>query len=60
MNRQYFVYSLIFWKGANILWISLILLLHFQYLFMHLSMRQYFWCYCFELRFQIDAIVMII
>ncbi len=34
LSRQYFVYSLIFWKGANILWICLILLLQiFVYIF---------------------------
>ncbi len=33
---------------------------YFQYLFMHLSMRQYFWLNCFDLRFNIDTVVMII
>jgi hypothetical protein len=33
---------------------------YFQYLFMHLSMRQYFWRNCFNLRFNIDIVVMII
>jgi hypothetical protein len=33
---------------------------HFQYLFMHLCMRQYFWRNCFDLRFKIDIVVMII
>ncbi len=32
----------------------------FQYLFMHLSMRQYFWRNCFDLRFKIDIVVMVI
>jgi hypothetical protein len=33
---------------------------YFQYLFMHLCMRQYFWRNCFDLRFEIDTVVMII
>jgi hypothetical protein len=33
---------------------------YFQYLFMHLSMRQYFWRNCFNLRFKINVVVMII
>jgi hypothetical protein len=33
---------------------------YFQYLFMHLSMRRYFWRNCFDLRFKINAVVMII
>ncbi len=33
---------------------------YFQYSFMHLSMRQYFWRSCFNLRFKIDVVVMII
>ncbi len=33
---------------------------YFQYLFIHLSMRQYFWRNCFNLRFKIDLVVMII
>jgi len=33
---------------------------YFQYLFLHLSMRQYFWRNCFVLRFKIDIVVMII
>ena len=33
---------------------------YFQYLFMHLCMRQYFWHNCFDLRFKIDIVVMII
>ena len=33
---------------------------YFQYLFMHLSMRQHFWRICFNLRFKIDVVVMII
>jgi hypothetical protein len=33
---------------------------YFQYLFMHLSVRQYSWRNCFDLRFKIDVVVMII
>ncbi len=33
---------------------------YFQYLFMHLSMRQYFWPNCFNLSFKINVVVMII
>jgi hypothetical protein len=33
---------------------------YFQYLFMHLCVRQYFWRNCFDLRFKIDVVVMII
>jgi hypothetical protein len=33
---------------------------YFQYLFMHLYMHQYFLCNCFDLRFKIDIVVMII
>ncbi len=33
---------------------------YFQYLFMHLSVRQYFWPNCFDPRFKIDIVVMII
>jgi hypothetical protein len=33
---------------------------YFQYLFMHLSMRQYFWHNCFNLRFEINVVLMII
>jgi hypothetical protein len=33
---------------------------YFQYLFMQLCMRQYFWRNCFDLRFKIDIVVMII
>ncbi len=33
---------------------------YFQYSFMHLSMRQYFWRNCFNLRFKINVVVMII
>jgi hypothetical protein len=32
---------------------------YFQYLFMHLCMRQYFWRNCFDLRIKIDVVVMI-
>jgi hypothetical protein len=47
------------------LWICLIFVaanicVYFQYLFLHLSMRQYFWRNCFVLRFKIDIVVMII
>jgi len=62
--RLFFWEAPIFW-GANILWICLILLLQifvyiFSIYFMHLSMRQYFWRNCFNLRFKIDIVVMII
>ena len=33
---------------------------YFQYLSLHLSMRQYFWRNCFNLRFKIDVVIMII
>jgi hypothetical protein len=33
---------------------------YFQYLFMHLCMRQYFWRNGFDLRFKIDTVVLII
>ncbi len=51
--------------SANNLWICLIFVaanicVYFQYLFMHLSMRQYFWRNCFNLRFKIHVVVMII
>ncbi len=55
----------LFLKNAKNLWICLIFVaanicVYFQYLFMHLSIRQYFWCNCFNLRFKIDIVVMII
>ncbi len=51
-GRQYFKILLDF-VAANIC-------VYFQYLFMHLSMRQYFWRNCFDFRFKIDVVVMII
>ncbi len=51
-GRQYFMILLGF-VAANIC-------VYFQYLFMHLSVRQYFWRNCFDLRFKIDIVVMII
>ena len=51
-RRQYFMILLDF-VAANIC-------VYFQYLFMHVSMRQYFWRSCFNLRFKIDIVVMII
>ena len=70
-KKKYFHETPIFWKpayicvSANNLWICLIFVaanicVYFQYLFMHLSMRQYFWCNCFNLRCKIDVVVMII
>ncbi len=32
----------------------------FSIYFVHLRVRQYFWCNCFNLRFKIDIVVMII
>jgi hypothetical protein len=65
MRRQYFGILPTFCKSANGLWICLIFVaakicVYFQYLFMHLSMRQYFWRNCFNLRFKIDIVLMII
>jgi hypothetical protein len=59
------LYSRLYFGGANILWICLILLLQifvyiFSIYFMHLSMRQYFWRSCINLRFKFDIVVMII
>ncbi len=51
-GRQYFMILLDF-VAANIC-------VYFQYLFMHLNMPQYFWLNCFDLRFKIDIVVMII
>jgi hypothetical protein len=51
-RRQYFMILLDI-VAANIN-------VYFQYLFMHLSMRQYFWRNCFNLRFKINVVVMII
>ncbi len=51
-GRLYFMILLDF-VAANIC-------VYFQYLFMHLCMRQYFWRNCFNLRFKIDIVVMII
>jgi hypothetical protein len=59
------MYSLIFQAGANILlilfgFIVAYICVYVQYLFMHLSMRQYFLRNCFDLRFKINVVVMII
>jgi hypothetical protein len=51
-GRLYFMILLDF-VAANIC-------VYFQYLFMHVSMRQYFWRNCFNLRFKINVVVMII
>jgi len=51
-RRQYFMILLDFVAAS--------ICVYFQYLFMHLSMRQYFWRNCFDLRFKIDIVVMII
>jgi hypothetical protein len=51
-RRQYFMILLDF-VAANIC-------VYFQYLFMHLSMRQYFWRNCFNLKIKINVVVMII
>ncbi len=51
-RHQYFMILLDF-VAANIC-------VYFQYLFMHLSMCQYFWSNCFDLRFKINAVIMII
>ncbi len=51
-GRLYFM-TLLDFVAANIC-------VYFQYLFMHLCMRQYFWRNCFDLRFKIDIVVMII
>jgi hypothetical protein len=51
-GHQYFMILLDF-VAANIC-------VYFQYLFMHLSMHQYFWRNCFNLRFKINVVVMII
>ncbi len=48
-RHQYFMISLGF-VAANIC-------VYFQYLFMSLSMRQYFWRNCFDLRFKINVVV---
>jgi hypothetical protein len=66
--RQNFHGTPIFYVFANVLVrrrYSMILLdfiaanicVYFQYLFMHLSMRQYFWRDCFSLRFKINVVV---
>jgi hypothetical protein len=65
MRRQYFGILPTFCESANNLWICLIFVaanicVYFQYLFVHLSMRQYFWRNCFNLRFKINIVVMII
>ncbi len=51
-RRQYFMILLDF-VAANIC-------VYFQYLFMYVIMRQYFWRSCFNLRFKINVVVMII
>jgi hypothetical protein len=51
-GHQYFM-ILIDFAAANIC-------VYFQDLFMHLCMRQYSWRNCFDLRFKIDIVVMII
>ncbi len=51
-RHQYFMILLDF-VAANIY-------VYFQYLFMHLSMRQYFWRNFLNLKFKIDDVVMII
>jgi hypothetical protein len=50
--RQYFMILLDF-VAANIC-------VYFQLLFMHFSMHQYFWRNCFNLKFKINVVVMII
>ncbi len=65
VRRQHFQIRLFFCEVPIFLWICLIFVaanicVYFQYLFMHLSMRQYFWRNCFNLRFKIDIVVMII
>ncbi len=60
-----FFKSAYFLKRERNLWIRLIFVtanicVYFQYLFMHLSMRLYFWRNCFNLRFKIDVVVIII
>ncbi len=51
-RRQYFMILLDF-VAANIC-------VYFSVFIMHLSMRQYFWRNCFDLRFKINVVVMII
>jgi hypothetical protein len=51
-RHQYFMILLDF--------VAAYICVYFQYLFMHLSMRRYFWRNCFNLRFKIDDVVMII
>jgi hypothetical protein len=51
-RRQYFMILLDF-VAANIC-------VYFQYLFMHVSMRQYFLRSYFNLRFKINVVVMIV
>ncbi len=51
-RRQYFMNLLGF--------IAAYICVYVQYLFMHLSMRQYFLRNCFDLRFKINVVVMII
>ncbi len=56
------MYSLIIWAGTNIFmilldFVAVNICVYFQYLFVHLSMRQYFWRNCFNLRFKINVVV---
>ena len=44
----------------NLFVLLLQICVYFQYLFMQLSMHQYFWRNCFNLRFKIDTVVMIV
>jgi hypothetical protein len=71
MRRQYFHETPIFYIFADILegrqyfmnlldFVAANSCVCFQYLFMHLSMRQYFWRNCFNIRFKINVVVMII
>ncbi len=46
-KRELISYDFAWFVAANIC-------VYFQYLFMHLYMRQYFWRNCFDLRFKID------
>jgi hypothetical protein len=53
LGRRQYIMILLDFVAVNIC-------VYFQYLFMHLSMRQYFWRNCFNLRFNINVVVMII
>ncbi len=48
-----FAISLLDFVAANIC-------VYFKYLFMHFCVRQCFWRNCFEAKFKIDAVIMII